>query len=244
MADPPDVPSAREHTGVCLRLRESVCHCVCVTLCLTVCVCVGGFACARACACASVCVCVCVPQAAQLDKLSGFRSWAGVTAHAEDYMTLAAPAKPGDHAGLFPVERLVYLTADSPDEIERIVPGDVYILGGIVDRNRYPNITYKKAVSQGIRTARLPLGEHVKLQHGTTVLTVNHMVDILLYATKDYAPTAIKAEREQAVGADEGGAPGAVDWQAALLAALPRRKGVAVPPKAEQGTREGVDEPS
>ena len=191
-----------------------------------------------------MCVCVCVPQAAQLDKLSGFRSWAGVTAHAEDYMTLAAPAKPGDHAGLFPVERLVYLTADSPDEIERIVPGDVYILGGIVDRNRYPNITYKKAVSQGIRTARLPLGEHVKLQHGTTVLTVNHMVDILLYATKDYAPTAIKAEREQAVGADEGGAPGAVDWQAALLAALPRRKGVAVPPKAEQGTREGVDEPS
>ena len=227
---------------MCLRLCESVCHWVCVTLCVTVCVCVGGFACARA--CASVCVCVCVPQAAQLDKLSGFRSWAGVTAHAEDYLTLAAPAKPGDHAGLFPVERLVYLTADSPDEIERIVPGDVYILGGIVDRNRYPNITYKKAVSQGIRTARLPLGEHVKLQHGTTVLTVNHMVDILLYATKDYAPTAIKAEREQAVGADEGGAPGAVDWQAALLAALPRRKGVAVPPKAEQGTREGVDEPS
>ena len=183
-----------------------------------------------------------VPQAAQLEKLSGFRSWAGVTAHAEDYMTLAAAAKPGDQAGLFPVERLVYLTADSPNEIERIVPGDVYILGGIVDRNRYPNITYKKAVSQGIRTARLPLGEHVRLLHGTTVLTVNHMVDILLYATKDYAPKAVKTEREHTVDADNGGAAGAVDWQAALLAALPRRKGVAVPAKAEQGT-EDVDEP-
>ena len=142
------------------------------------------------------------------------------------------------------------MTADSPNEIDRIVPGDVYILGGIVDRNRYPNITYEKAVSQGIRTARLPLGEHVRLQHGTSVLTVNHMVDILLYATRGYAVAATKRQCDgQEKGADTGSADaavastgGAVDWRAALLAALPQRKGVAVPPTAEQGDGSEVNE--
>jgi tRNA (guanine9-N1)-methyltransferase len=201
-------------------------------------------------------------QAAQLNKLSGFRSWVGVTAHGEDYLTLASPpasaaaGTAGDEGGaaascLFAKERLVYLTADSPNEIDRIVPGDVYILGGIVDRNRYPNITYEKAVSQGIRTARLPLGEHVRLQHGTSVLTVNHMVDILLYATRGYTVAATKrqCDGQEEKGADTSSADaavastgGAVDWRAALLAALPQRKGVAVPPKAEQGDGSEVNE--
>ena len=43
------------------------------------------------------------------------------------------------------VSTQVYLTADSPHEISTIEPGVVYILGGIVDRNRYPNITHDKA---------------------------------------------------------------------------------------------------
>lgn len=32
---------------------------------------------------------------------------------------------------------LVYLTADSEDTVEDLVPGTSYIIGGIVDRNRY-----------------------------------------------------------------------------------------------------------
>ena len=212
-------------------------------------------------------------QATQIEKLSGFRSWAGVTAHAEDYITLtnqpratpsaasagtaaaaaAAAAAPSDSPPpppLFPKERLVYLTADSPHEIDVIAPSDVYILGGIVDRNRYPGITYEQAIAQGIRTARLPLGEHVKLLNGTSVLTVNHMVDILLYATKGYAQQARRARREQAQAQDStgsshgdgdgdgdgecsgGGNGGAVDWKAALMSALPPRKGVAATPAA------------
>ena len=142
--------------------------------------------------------------AAQLDKISGFRSWAGVTAHAEDYLELGEA---------LPREKLLYLTADATEEIDRLEEGTVYILGGIVDRNRYPGITQRKAAEQGIRSARLPLAEHVKLLHGTSVLTVNHMVDILLHATKGY-------ERGQGEG---WGGP--VDWRAALLAALPPRKG-------------------
>lgn len=33
--------------------------------------------------------------------------------------------------------KLVYLTADSEDTVEDLVPGTSYIIGGIVDRNRY-----------------------------------------------------------------------------------------------------------
>lgn len=32
---------------------------------------------------------------------------------------------------------LIYLTADSPDTVDDLEPGKSYIIGGIVDRNRY-----------------------------------------------------------------------------------------------------------
>ena len=39
---------------------------------------------------------------------------------------------------------LVYLTADSPHELGALNSQDVYIIGGIVDRNRYKLLTLKK----------------------------------------------------------------------------------------------------
>ena len=58
---------------------------------------------------------------------------------------------------------LVYLTADSEHELEDFKEEDVYIIGGIVDRNRYKNLTLDKANVQGIRHARLPIQNHLKM---------------------------------------------------------------------------------
>lgn len=45
----------------------------------------------------------------------------------------------------FKKEDIVYLTADSPNIIENLDDTKAYIIGGIVDRNRYLNLTFNKA---------------------------------------------------------------------------------------------------
>lgn len=55
----------------------------------------------------------------------------------------------------------------------------MYIVGGIVDRNRHKRLTLDKAEVEGIRHARLPIGAHLKMS-GSVVLTVNQVLDILL----------------------------------------------------------------
>ncbi|KAL0306026.1 UNVERIFIED_CONTAM: tRNA (guanine(9)-N1)-methyltransferase [Sesamum radiatum] len=84
-------------------------------------------------------------------------------------------------------EKLVYLTADSETILDELDPKAVYIIGGLVDRNRWKGITMKKAKEQGIKTAKLPIGAYLKMS-SSQVLTVNHVVEILLkfLETKDW----------------------------------------------------------
>eukprot|EP01022_Parablepharisma_sp_SALTPOND_P017482 TRINITY_DN2802_c0_g1_i1.p1 TRINITY_DN2802_c0_g1~~TRINITY_DN2802_c0_g1_i1.p1 ORF type:complete len:307 (+),score=57.51 TRINITY_DN2802_c0_g1_i1:84-1004(+) len=114
-----------------------------------------------------------------------------------------------DYIGLYPKEDLVYLTADATDVLHTIDSGKVYIIGGIVDRNRYKMITYNKAVEQGIKTAKLPLDQHINLK-ATKVLTVNHVFSCLI----KYIETQ--------------------DWTKAFLETLPLRKHVAPLPETKK----------
>lgn len=91
---------------------------------------------------------------------------------------------------------LVYLSADAEDELETLRDDEVYIIGGIVDRNRYKvslstsyrisirhahkqNLCQNKAERLEIRTARLPIGAYIANLPTRKVLTVNQVFQIL-----------------------------------------------------------------
>lgn len=77
-------------------------------------------------------------------------------------------------------ENIVYLTGDSENEICELLPNKVYIIGGLVDRNKLKLITYNKANEIGISHARLPIGDFLNLKT-SKILATNHVFGILSY---------------------------------------------------------------
>ncbi|EFJ52924.1 hypothetical protein VOLCADRAFT_120245, partial [Volvox carteri f. nagariensis] len=90
--------------------------------------------------------------------------------------------------------RLVYLTADAEDELDELDESKIYIIGGLVDHNRYKGLCEEQAQAAGIPTARLPINRYVQLA-SRAVLTVNHVFQILVeyYARRDWRPRRDKA---------------------------------------------------
>lgn len=99
----------------------------------------------------------------------------------------------------FTKDDLVYLTADSENELDIFDTNRVYIIGGLVDHNRLKMITHNKAMEQGIKTTKLPILKYVKLER-STVLTVNHVAELII----KYHETG--------------------DWQVSINNAIPPRK--------------------
>jgi len=98
--------------------------------------------------------------------------------------------------------KLVYLTSDSDNTLNHLDNGKIYIIGGIVDRNRLKRAAISNAESIGLATAKLPISDYFNLVT-TKVLTCNHVFEILL--------------KYRECGND---------WKKTMLAVLPARKGV------------------
>ncbi|KAK7696152.1 hypothetical protein QCA50_000803 [Cerrena zonata] len=75
-------------------------------------------------------------------------------------------------------ETVIYLTADSSDELTELKEGESYIIGGICDHNRYKNLCFNKSQEHGIRSARLPIGTYLAELKTRHVLTVNQTFEI------------------------------------------------------------------
>lgn len=95
---------------------------------------------------------------------------------------------------------VVYLTSDSPDTLTELKPYSTYVIGGLVDKNRHKGICYKRAMDRGMKTAKLPIGDYMRMT-SRFVLATNHVVEIML--------------RWLEVG----------DWSKAFLQVIPKRKG-------------------
>lgn len=115
---------------------------------------------------------------------------------------------------------LVYLTSDAETVLDRLESDQVYVIGGIVDRNRLKGATMDKAKISQIPTRRLNLDESVVLHHGSPVLTVNHVTDILGHAANGFS------------------------WTEAYLAVLPIRKGVTLSAERRSPNPEASQRPA
>ncbi|KAF8335035.1 guanine-1-methyltransferase-domain-containing protein [Cantharellus anzutake] len=148
----------------------------------------------------------------KLDDINhgAYRRWRRVMFSESGYEELCSPSantvtvgnagETSSQTPRFDTNQLVYLTADSENELSELKEGEVYIIGGIVDRNRYKNLCLRKAQNQRIRTARLPIGSYLSDMKTRKILTVNQVFDILL----QWVETR--------------------DWELALREVMPKRK--------------------
>jgi tRNA (guanine9-N1)-methyltransferase len=107
-----------------------------------------------------------------LQKETGYSEW-----HNRAYTGTSMSLSDHFHDNL---HNLVYLTSDSENSIAELDNGKIYVIGGIVDRNRLVRAARTRADKLGIPTAKLPLSEHLAKMPTTRVLTCNHVFDILL----------------------------------------------------------------
>jgi len=75
--------------------------------------------------------------------------------------------------------KCIYLTAEADETLETLEPGTMYVIGGVVDRNRLPGVCAERAKKLGIKQKRLPIKENITFLK-RSVLTIVHVCEILL----------------------------------------------------------------
>ena len=113
----------------------------------------------------------------KLEKIQGFSNW-----YADPFESDFMTKNTEDSSYQYPKDHIIYLSADADEVLTELDASYLYIIGGIVDRNRYKNLTFDKAKRLGIRTAKLMIGgglirrlplDQIKFT-GSRVLTVNN----------------------------------------------------------------------
>lgn len=140
----------------------------------------------------------------KLERNEGWKNW-DVKRHEESFMEL------------FEKDKIIYLTSESDNVLDVLEKGATYVIGGLVDHNHHKSLTLELAKKKNIRTARLPLGEHLVIKT-RTVLTINQCFQIIL-------------------GVSEG-----KTWKEVLMATMPQRKNIKLKEDAE--TTEAAKEES
>jgi tRNA (guanine9-N1)-methyltransferase len=115
----------------------------------------------------------------ELNK-NNFSNWKGVTVIKKGEYSSITEYVMKHRKSDIEKENIIYLTADSENEVNDIETSKVYIIGGIVDRNRYKLITLNKANEMGIGHGRFPIGDYIQL-NSSKVLTTNHVFAIMTY---------------------------------------------------------------
>jgi len=60
------------------------------------------------------------------------------------------------------LDKVVYLTSDATTTLTDLDDSKIYVIGGIVDRNRLKRVAIERADALGLKTAKLPLDDYVK----------------------------------------------------------------------------------
>ncbi|KFP95901.1 Mitochondrial ribonuclease P protein 1, partial [Leptosomus discolor] len=81
---------------------------------------------------------------------------------------------------VFPKDKLVYLTADSPRVMKTFDHNKIYIVGSMVDRSIKTGVSLARAKRLGLETAALPLDKYLLWNSGAKNLTLDQMMRILL----------------------------------------------------------------
>jgi tRNA (guanine9-N1)-methyltransferase len=110
--------------------------------------------------------------------------------------------------------QVIYLSSESDNTINELRPYGIYVIGGLVDRNRHKGICYKRAMDREVMTAKLPIGEFLQM-NSRYVLATNHVNEIMLKWLE--------------VG----------DWGDAFMKVIPKRKGGALKTQSMNG--DGVE---
>lgn len=138
-------------------------------------------------------------------KISDYNNWIGIEVYLkEDYPSFETFIQEilykNDKREMIDIKNnIYYLSADSENNIDIIDNNGTYIIGGIVDRNKYKNLTFNKAKQLGINHGKFPIGNYLKL-NSSQVLTTNHTFQIL----NEYSIRH--------------------DWKEAFISVIPKRK--------------------